>query len=277
MPTRTKRTTTTESLASHYGAREAETYDVEYAWKRDDVEFWKGMARDFGAGGPLLELGCGTLRVLLPLAREGHTLVGLDGSPHMLARARQKLAKETAEVRNRVTLVEADFRTFQLDQKFAFIYLPFNTILGLTTTADQLALFDRVRAHLKRGGLFAFDLFTPDPGRLTNEPRWVQEVDETDLETGFRFQRDFVREIDPRHQILNITFRMREYRGDEFVREWLSRLVMSYIFPRELEHLVARAGFEFVHYWGEYDRTNFWEMREPEKQIAVVRVRKSDE
>lgn len=57
------------------------------------------------------------------------------------------------------------------------------------------------------------------------------------------------------------------------MREWLSDLEMTYIFPRELEHLVARAGFEFVHFWGDYERTDFWKMEQPTKQLPVLRLK----
>jgi len=260
----------------YYGEKEAAFYDVENAWKTDDIEFWKNLAREFaGPTGPALELACGTLRVLLPVAASGIAVTGVDVSPHMLALARKKLARASAEAQARVTLIESDMRALRLDQKFKLIYLPFNTLLILTTAADQLALFDGVRAQLAPGGVFAFDIFFPDINRLKVEgtPGWALEIDLAHPERGFRFQRDMARELDPIRQTMTVHFRMREYADDVLTREWASDLEMTYIFPRELEHLIARAGFEIVHFWGEYDRRDFYATRNPQKQLLVVRPR----
>ena len=253
----------------YYREREAAIYDLEYGWKKDDIEFWVALAREFGS--PSLEVACGTLRILLPVAEAGITVTGIDISPYMLTIARDKLAHACAETQARVTLLEADARTMSLDQKFKLIYLPFNTFLVLTTVADQLALFDRVRAHLAPGGVFAFDIFVPDPARLKSDLAWVSEIDQVHPETGLRLQRDHVREIDPLEQTMTVHFRMREYKDDELAREWLSDLDLTFLYPRELEHLIARAGFDIVHCWGEYDRSDFWTINNPTKQILVVR------
>jgi SAM-dependent methyltransferase len=260
----------------YYGEKESAIYDLENAWKTDDIEFWKNLAHEFTAPDKrALELACGTLRVLLPVAESGIAVTGVDLSLHMLAIARKKLARALPETQARVTLIEGDMRALRLDQKFKLIYLPFNTFLVLITAADQLALFDTVRAHLAPGGVFAFDIFFPDINRLRVEgtPTWALEIDQASPELGFRFQRDMARELDPIHQRLTVHFRMREYKDDVLVREWLSDLEMTYIFPRELEHLIARAGFDVVHYWGDYARRDFYATCDPQKQLLVVRPR----
>jgi len=260
----------------YYGEKEAAIYDLENAWKTDDIEFWKNLAREFTAPDEsALELACGTLRVLLPVAESGIPVTGVDLSPNMLEIARKKLGRASAETQARVTLIESDMRALRIDQTFKLIYLPFNTFLVLLTAADQLALFDTVRAHLALGGVFAFDIFFPDINRLKVEgvPGWALEIDLAHPERGFRFQRDMARELDPIHQKMTVHFRMREYADDVLTREVASDLEMTYIFPRELEHLIARAGFEIVHFWGEYDRTDFYATRNPQKQLLVVRPR----
>ncbi len=108
----------------------AEFYDhvVPYRERRD-VAFFVETARE--AGGPVLEIGCGTGRVLIPTARAGIEIVGLDASAAMLALCRQKLAREAEDVQSRVTLVEGDMRRFDLEResgtgaKFALATIPF--------------------------------------------------------------------------------------------------------------------------------------------------------
>src|SRR3712207_4898298 len=78
---------------------------------RPDVDFYVSEAERSGYGSTVVELGCGTGRVTLPLARAGHTVIGVDSAPSMLARARTRLAAEPDDVRGRVGLLEADARS----------------------------------------------------------------------------------------------------------------------------------------------------------------------
>lgn len=89
---------------------------------KDDIDFYKELALQ--SGGKALELGVGTARVAIPLARGGVTVVGIDNSVHMLGVAREKLAKESKAVRRRVTLKRGDMKGFELNQSFPFIYIP---------------------------------------------------------------------------------------------------------------------------------------------------------
>src|ERR1051326_5853005 len=101
---------------------------------RPDVDFYVEEAK--AAGGPALEIGCGTGRILIPTARAGVTITGLDGSTEMLARARAKLAAEPAPVRQRATLVQADMRDFELGARFALITAPFRVVRSEEHTSE---------------------------------------------------------------------------------------------------------------------------------------------
>jgi SAM-dependent methyltransferase len=273
--TRNEKPRTAQSTEIYYEEREAEIYDLEYAWKTDDVEYWVALAKQYaGRAGSALELACGTGRVLVPVAQSGVRVVGIDRSPWMLAKAKEKYELLPGDVQERIGLLEGDMRTLRLEQSFNFIYLPFNTFLMLKTVEDQLVVFEIVRRHLAPGGVFAFDIFMPYVNRLVQPigpAQWELEVDQTLGDLGVRFQRDNARAVDPIRQLIINTFRMREYRDNVLTREWVSDLQITYVFPRELEHLVARAGFEFVNYWGEYDHTDFWKMHDPQKQLPVLR------
>ena len=266
-----------QPTAIYYQEREAEIYDLEYAWKTDDVDYWVELAKEHaGSSGSALELACGTGRVLIPVVKSGVRVVGIDESPWMLARAKEKSERQPGEVQERISLVEADMLALRLEERFSFIYMPFNTFLLLRTARDQLAVLDVVRRHLAPGGVFAFDIFVPYVNRLVRPIgplQWGLEVDQAVGELGLRFQRDNASDVDPIRQLISNSFRMREYREGVLTREWVSDLQMTYIFPRELEHLVARAGFEFVNYWGHYNRIDFWQIPQPVIQLPVLRPR----
>ena len=112
-------------------------------------------------GGPVLELGAGTGRITLAIARAGISVHALDADPAMLDALQQKLAREPANVRERVAVTVGDMRTFSLAERFALIIAPFRAFLHNVTEHDQCACLDRVREHLRPGGGFAFNVFHP--------------------------------------------------------------------------------------------------------------------
>jgi SAM-dependent methyltransferase len=146
--------------------RVAEAYDRALEGPRqpdttDDVPFYVDLARAAAARGErVLELGCGTGRVTLPIADAGAEVVGLDSSAAMLAIARRK--RDDGNPR----WVEADMRDFDLAERFGLVMIPFRSFLHLLTPADQRACLARVREHLLPGGRFALNFFNPDPRLL---------------------------------------------------------------------------------------------------------------
>src|SRR5262245_26279562 len=102
----------------------ADLYDYVVPYRmRQDIEFFVEAAR--ACGGPVLEVGCGTGRVLIPTAQAGVQVVGLDLSPRMLEICRDRLSQEPEAVRSRVRLVHADMRNFDLSQEFNLATIPF--------------------------------------------------------------------------------------------------------------------------------------------------------
>lgn len=124
-----------------------------------DLESWRAMCTD--AGGPVLDIACGTGRVAIELARSGLTVCGVDLSPAMIARAREKLAEEAFEVRERVSLHVGDATTFDLDTRFPTAIMPCFSFHEIGTLAGQRACLERVSRHLQPGGLLA--VVTADP------------------------------------------------------------------------------------------------------------------
>lgn len=147
----------------------AEFYDLVPPYRtRPDVEFYVQRARS--AGGPVLEIGCGTGRVLIPTARAGVEVTGIDASPHMLDICRSRTAKETPDVQRRIQLVEADMRSFGLGRLFRLATIPFRPFQHLLTVEDQLSCLHTIRHHLVEDGLLIFDIFNPSLELLVNAP-----------------------------------------------------------------------------------------------------------
>ena len=124
----------------------------------EDIPFYVDLAAE--ADGPLVELAIGSGRVAVPVARAtGRTVIGIDSSPAMLARA-EAAAREAGVV---LDLREGDIRDLELDEPAGLIYCPFRSLLHLPTWLDRRRTFERVAASLRPGGRFAWNVFAFDP------------------------------------------------------------------------------------------------------------------
>lgn len=151
----------------------AQLYDAHHARHCHDLDFWRKLAGR--ANGPLLELGCGTGRVLLPLLHAGFQVAGLDNDRDMLYFLRQRLAELPAENAGRAELIQADMCDFALERRFGLVLLPCNTLSTLEAAARGRML-SCVAAHLKAGGLFAASM--PNPQALCELPHRGKEEEE---------------------------------------------------------------------------------------------------
>ena len=156
------------SDSDEYGSV-ADLYDHVTPYRdRPDVAFFVDAAST--AGGPVLELGCGTGRVLIPTARAGIDIVGLDSSPRMLDVCRQRLLDEPEAAQKRVTLVQSEMQQFDLGRSFTLVTIPFRPFQHLLTVEDQLACLASIRRHLVEGGRLIFDVFNPSLDALVKQP-----------------------------------------------------------------------------------------------------------
>lgn len=245
----------------------AEIYDAVYG-DRGDEGFWRTLAP---SDGTILELACGTGRVLLPLARAGHEIVGLDLSTTMLDRCRAKLAAEPAEVKRRVRLVQGDMTAFDLGRRFALVTAPFRGFQHLVSVEQQLACLGRCHAHLAPDGKLVLDLFHPDPALLYEHGDSDGEPEaETVPFTGGRTIRWWGRVLEFRRAAqVNQCEMVYEISGgpDEPLRRLTETFPMRYLSRFEVEHLLARSGFVVEAVYGDYDRTPF---RDASPEMIVV-------
>jgi SAM-dependent methyltransferase len=139
----------------------AKYYDDAYAVKSDlvDLSFYMDLAKK--AGGPVLEIGCGTGRVLLPIARQGIEIHGIDNSLPMLSVLKNRLKKEAPEIRQNVRIHRGDMRHFRLNRKYSLVIMPFRPLQHMCTMDDQAHALTSAAFHLKKDGIFAFDVFFP--------------------------------------------------------------------------------------------------------------------
>lgn len=232
----------------HY--QDAALYDFEYSDRVDDIRHYRTVAGELGDAIDILELGAGTGRISVPLARDGHRVTALDACDPMLQRLRDTLARIT--VAGDITPLLGDMRALTLpDATYDLVIAPFNALMHLYTWSELLACFREACRVLRPGGTFAFDVQMPDLEWL----RWDPEV----RHAVTRFVHPATREklvystnhnYDPATQICHIRIYYDEAppSGRRFapppVPRRLVHLAHRQIFPEELRMLVATAGLE---------------------------------
>ena len=234
----------------------ADYYDVDHS-TQIDIEFYLQYARECGS--PVLELACGTGRVLVPLAEAGVEMYGIDLSENMLARCRRKIAERGLGDIAHVAL--ADMAAYNLPRKdFCLAYVPVRSFMHLNTQEEQLACLRRTYEHLRPGGLFIVDIYAPDYGLLAQETdRPFALRRESVLPGGGRVVRSdrFVRN-DRIAQIQHYEIRFQEYDAEgSLVRERALPLTTRYTFRYELQLLLERAGFELLNLYRDYDKNPY--------------------
>jgi SAM-dependent methyltransferase len=234
----------------------ARFYDLENADFTEDLPFWADLAREHG--GPVLELGCGTGRVLLHLAREGFEVVGVDSSAEMIARARRRidLQKKTA---GRIQIVEGNFSSLALGKTFPLVILPFNTFAHLTADSDLQAALGAISSHLAPGGRVVLALPNPIPIFGTPSEGLVLERTFRDEERNLSIQQFSSLRLDRVAQLGHILWLYDEIDSTGRVTRASVPMVLRYFFPNELKMLFGQAGLRLLHLWGDYDRTPFME------------------
>jgi SAM-dependent methyltransferase len=219
---------------------------------RRDVAFWQRLAA--AQDGRVLELGCGTGRVTLPVARAGARIVGIDRSAEMLSRGRARLRR----ARQRAALVRGDIRALPFGKRpgFSLVMAPYGILQSLTRERDLVATLESVASVLGRGGLFVVDL-VPDL------PRWSEYEGRTSLAgaRGRDTRLTLVESVrqDRRRHLTIFDQEYIEHRGRERRVHRFSLTFRTLSIPQMTRRL-ERAGFRIDAVLGDY-RGSPWDVR----------------
>lgn len=238
----------------HYG--DGDWYDAEYVHIRADLALYRAVARE--ARDAVLELGCGTGRIAFAMAEEGAEVVGVDRAVPMLDRARAKLAASSPELRSRLSFVEADMRTVRLEGRFDRVVIGLNTLLHMTEDDDLEATFETAKAHLRPGGRFVFDIFSPPDGFGDRDPEGRFEPQQLiDPRTRERWIVTENNHYDRRRQLNHMVFyyRRADRSGEPTGPEYRARVTLRVLYPRELDRFIRQAGFRIEAEHEDFART----------------------
>ena len=224
-------------------------YDAEHAGFHEDLDMYQNYAEL--CGGRILELACGSGRVLLPLAQAGYELTGVDNSAEMLQLARQTLTG--AGVAQRCTLIQQDIVTLKLEQKFRLAFVALGSFAHITKRQEQQKALLAVRNHLSRGATFILDISNADArymedlsGQVLHQGTWQQQ-DGTML-THFVSPAS----ANDRH-LLELTHFYERHQQNGPVQRTVVTTHLYLFEKNEIELLLESAGFVVKDIYGDYE------------------------
>jgi SAM-dependent methyltransferase len=224
----------------HFGERVAEGYDESSAdmFEPAVVDPVVDFLADLAGHGAALELGIGTGRIALPLARRGVRVHGIDLSAAMVARLRAKPGAD------RIGVTIGDFATTTVEGSFSVAYLVFNTIQNLTTQDGQVACFQNVAAHLQPGGCFVIEVGIPSLQRLP-PGETVRAFALTPTHLGF-----------DEYDVVSQGLISHHYSVADGELEVFS-VPFRYVWPSELDLMARMAGMTLRERWSGWKREPF--------------------
>lgn len=244
----------------------AELFDLDYGDFDDDLPFYESLAQH--AGDPILELGVGTGRVALLLARSGYAVWGIDTNEAMLERARCKAGGADLQ------LACADMRDFDLGRSFALIYAGFGAFHHMLTPDDQVACLRSVERHLAPEGLFVFDLRAifatdwegGDSGPLLHD--WTRSLQNGEVVTKLRSVR-----VDRADQVQHETYYFDRVAAGGLLRRVTTNVDLRFSTRYEIEGLLREAALEVDQLYGDFDLSPY--DSDSDLMITIARKRAS--
>lgn len=229
----------------------ARYYDAEHSDQTEDIPFYVALAEDYG--GPIIDIGCGTGRVMIPLALEGHEVHGIDSEEAMLVIAEQR-RRADPRLRDSLTFHLGDVLTHPLDKRFKLVLVPYNGLMHFHEQEAQLALLKRLRSWTLDDGLLVLDL--PNAGDVfasQDTEAIILERTFLEPETGHLVMQQSVSFLDRVEQVMHVTWIYDEVSADGSVKRTIAPIRWYYYFFAELKLLLAAAGFEVEEVYGDLD------------------------
>lgn len=235
----------------------ARFYDAETSDKTDDLQMYSRLADEYR--GNILDVGCGTGRVLIHLAQEGYRVFGIDNDRAMLDRLDQKL-ELFSHLHGKLTYYEGDVLSFGLREQFSLIMLTYNALMHFHEQEDQIQLLKQLRQWIGDEGILVIDL--PNAGDVfasQDTDSLIMERTFLEPETGHMVMLQSVSYLDRSTQILQVDWIYDEIDGDGVVRRIIAPHVLRYFFYAEIKLLLQVCGFDGSEVYGDTEESPYEE------------------
>lgn len=233
----------------------ARYYDAEHTDKTDDLLMYSRLIEQYD--GPVLDIGCGTGRVMFHIAQEGMEAHGIDSEEAMLDRARFKLDM-FPHLRGKLRFYQGDVLSIDLEQSYRMALLSYNSLMHFHEQSEQIALLKRLRGWIASDGLLVIDL--PNAGEAFSS----QEGDNITLErtfleveSGHLVMQQATSYLDRVTQLMHVNWIYDEIDGDGVVRRTVAPVVFRYFFYPEVKLLLQLTGYEVEAVYGDTDEGPF--------------------
>lgn len=241
---------------SAFYANIARYYDAEHADKVDDLLFYSQLAAEYG--GPVLDVGCGTGRVIFHLAQEGIQAHGIDSEYAMLERAKRKL-DALPFVRDKIRMYQGDVIDYDMDgRQFQLVLLSYNALMHFHTQEEQIALLTRLRELTAPDGRLVIDLPNAGETFAADHSNYLS-LEKTFIvpDTGHLVMQQAYTQLDRAQQMIETTWIYDEVTGDGVVLRTYTTVLFRHFFYSEVALLLRLTGFAIDEIYGDVDRSPF--------------------
>jgi SAM-dependent methyltransferase len=236
---------------SGFYSRIARFYDAENQGKDDDIALYLRLAEQYGE--PIIDIGCGTGRVMIPLAEAGYTVNGIDNEQAMLDRVERGIAHQPG-LAEQLVLHHGDVRDYKFAEPFKLTLVPYNGLMHFHTQDEQLRVLRQLRRWTHDDGLMVLDL--PNAGEVfATEETDALMFERTFLEpeTGHMVMQMSNSYLDRTAQLLHVTWIYDEITADGIVHRTTAPLLLYYYFFSELRLLLRATGWQIEAVFGDTD------------------------
>lgn len=236
-------------------------YDLVWT-DRDDIRFYQQICKAYGPR--ILELGCGTGRVLTKVAQHVERIVGVDLSAYRIELCKKKVGGLDIDVRSRISLFVGNMMDFFLQEKFSLITMPFRGFQHLLSPEEQVKTLANASKLLEAGGYILIDVFNPSIDLLNDETRKEEMMgSEFELQDGTKIvQKDRVADIDFDAQVITAEEILYIEDNDGLEKRIVDTYKVRYTFYDELAAAVRAAGLNIVETYGDYEFSKFGEQNQ---------------
>jgi SAM-dependent methyltransferase len=238
-------------LPDEYSGFFAEFYDILHSHTHDVLSLIHIAQKQSGY---ILELGLGTGRIAIPLAKAGLSVTGIELSSDMMHIAEQKLSKENDQVRDRCKIIQADASNFSINTTFGFIIASCNFLNHFTTSCSIRSLFRCVKNHLSENGVFLIDQSMPNIPLMVESDKKEEIFEFNDPNEHRKIIDRFTASYDFVNQLEHDNIVLEEYREGSLTKKVQCKETLSYYFPRELKILLESEDLIVFHEQGSLNR-----------------------
>ena len=236
-------------------------YDDIMWWKKDDIEFWISIIQK-NKSFKVLELCCGTGRIGLPLINKGLNYYGIDLSKPFVNHFKSKVIDKNYNLNH---ILNADARTFNLNEKFDFIFIGFNSLAHFITNHDIKKCFNSIKNHMHSKTIFAIDIFVPDSSFLYRNNK--DKIDIMDFRDSINNEKMNILESINYNSLTEVNHINWDFINQNKICKFNYKFDMRMIFPDTLNRILTDCNYKIQNFYGDYQSNNFNE--NSEKQIYL--------